>query len=90
MNNPSLRRRAAFAAFLAAFSFTVSAAPAAKTDPSTTTAAQKERAERAAFLAKQKALAEEKGIAVDGQPQASAPIVDLPQEEADAPGAVKP
>lgn len=90
MNIPTLRRRAAFAALFAAFSLTASAAPAAKMDPSATAAAQKERAERAAFLARQKALAEEKGIAVDSQPQESAPIVDLPQEEADAPGAVKP
>jgi hypothetical protein len=93
MNNPSLRRQAAYAAILVAFlsplSFSAHAAPAAKTDPSATAAARKERAERAAFQAKQRALAEDKGIAVDSQAQASSPILDLPQEEADAPGAVK-
>ena len=54
-----------------------------------TAAAKQDRAERAAFLEKQKALAEERGVAVEAHPKASATVIDMPQDETDAPGAVK-
>ena len=60
-----------------------------KSTPADTAAARQERAARAEFLDKQKQLFEEKRIAVDAPARDSAPILDLPQEESDTPGAVK-
>ncbi len=65
------------------------ATPASKAAAAETAAAQQERAARADYIEKQKKLFEEKGIAVDAPAQQSSTIVDLPQDEADAPNAVK-
>lgn len=66
------------------------AAPTSKSDPADTAAAQKERAARAEFIERQKQLFEEKRIAVDAPVRESAPLIDLPQDEADAPNTVQP
>ncbi|QBE66786.1 hypothetical protein [Pseudoduganella lutea] len=60
-----------------------------KSTPAETPAAQQERAARAEFLDKQKQLFEEKRITVDAPARDSTPVLDLPQEESDTPGAVK-
>lgn len=84
----------ALGALLSTFSFAAlplaaNAAPASKATAADTAAAQRERAERAAFLEKQKALAEEKGVAADAPAASSTVIMAMPQDEADAPGAVR-
>ncbi|MBB3219516.1 hypothetical protein [Pseudoduganella umbonata] len=65
------------------------AAADTRTAATDTAAARKERAARADHLDKQKKLFEENRIGSDAPARESAPVVDLPQEEADAPGAVK-
>ncbi|WP_338761005.1 hypothetical protein [Massilia sp. METH4] len=54
-----------------------------------TAAAKQERAERAAFLEKQKAIADERGTAVEPPARGAVTVIDMPQDETDAPGAVK-
>lgn len=61
----------------------------AKTQAAETAAARQDRAERAAFEEKQKALAEERGVAVEPQPKTPVTIIDVPQDETDSPGSVK-
>jgi len=41
------------------------------------------------FEEKQKALAEERGVAVEPQPKTPVTIIDVPQDETDSPGSVK-
>jgi hypothetical protein len=65
------------------------AAPADQAPVSETPAAKAARAEREAVAEKQKQLFDDKNIPVE--PQAGpTTLIDLPQDEADAPGAVKP
>jgi hypothetical protein len=67
----------------------VHATPTSKAAVAETAAARQERAARAEFVEKQKKLFEEKGIAVDAPVRQSSTIVELPQDETDAPNAVQ-
>jgi len=89
MNIPSRRILALPAMALALLALPVHADPV-PTQAADTAAAQRERAERAAFQARQKALAEERGVAVAPAATSPATIVDVPQDETDSPGSVKP
>ena len=65
------------------------AAPTTKAEAAETAAARQDRAARAEFVEKQKKLFEEKGIAVDAPVRQSSTLVELPQDETDAPNAVQ-
>lgn len=83
--NPSRHASLALVAALCAVS--AHAAPTQTTADSA--AARQERAARADIAEKQNRLFEEKGIAVDAPVRQSTTIVDLPQDETDAPNTVK-
>jgi hypothetical protein len=87
MNNFRQRILALLVTLLAALSAPVDAAPS-KPQPAESAAAKRERAERDAVEQKQKALAEERGVTVETQPQQPVAIIDVPQDETDSPGSV--
>lgn len=85
----NLPRHPALALVAALCAVSAHAAPSSKAAAAETAAARQERAARADIAEKQNRLFEEKGIAVDAPVRQSTTIVDLPQDETDAPNAVK-